>query len=68
MTCSNCCGPSACKWLLAVDELPSVVDADANHAYITPDNKVYVLSYDRSKMIQIGGKQHGLARSVGDVC
>ncbi|WP_277294030.1 hypothetical protein [Streptococcus hyointestinalis] len=56
MTCSNCCGPNACKWLLAVDELPSIVDADANHAYITPDNRVYVLSYDRSKMIQIGGK------------
>lgn len=35
------------SWLVKVDDLPDFFYADINHAYITKDNKVYVLSSDR---------------------
>lgn len=53
MSC-NCCVPTACKWLLQVNKLPSVLDADFKHAYMLPDNSVYVLSANRQNMIPLG--------------
>lgn len=63
MSC-NCCVPTACKWLLMVNKLPSVLDADFNHAYMLPDDSVYVLSANRQNMVQIGaGRASGVNRA-----
>lgn len=54
MSCNcNCCVPTACKWLLLVDKVPSVLDADFQHAYMLPDNSVWVLSSNREDMVQL---------------
>lgn len=63
MSC-NCCVPTACKWLLQVTKLPSVLDADFQHAYMLPDDSVYVLSANRQNMVQIGaGRASGVGRA-----
>lgn len=57
--CSDCM-PWTDKWLVAVDKVPDAFDADINHAYITPDNKVYVLAHDRMSMVLLNKDGEGL--------
>lgn len=49
------CMPDEFTWLLPVDEKPDPFFMDRNHAYITPDNTVYVLDHTRTKVIPLGG-------------
>ncbi|GHU63527.1 hypothetical protein FACS189418_7010 [Clostridia bacterium] len=41
-------------WLVKRDTLPPVSEADRNHAYILPDDTIWVLDYDGNSLIQIG--------------
>lgn len=51
--CQNCM-PSEDTWLVPVEEVPDPFFMDRHHAYITKDNKVYVLSEDRTQAKEIG--------------
>lgn len=54
-----------------VDDLPSLVDATRNHAYITPDNKIYILNADGTGYMQMstsgGGVTVGLSSEDGSI-
>lgn len=51
--CSDCM-PWSETWIKKVDTVPDPFDADINHIYQTPDNKLYILSNDRLKMVEVG--------------
>lgn len=44
----------SCCWLVPVDSKEAILKPDCNHAYITPDDTIWVLDHDRSKLIEIG--------------
>ena len=46
-------------WLVQVDTLPAPEDADYDHAYILPDDSVYVLSHDGTQLVPIGSSGSG---------
>lgn len=54
-----------------VDGLPSIGDATRNHAYITPDNKIYILNADGTGYMQMstdgGGVTVGLSSNDGSI-
>jgi len=49
--------PPQCKdkWLVRVNSKADITNPTRNHAYITPDNSVYVLSHDGSELIEFKG-------------
>lgn len=49
------CMPDEYSWLIRVNEKPDPFLMDNSHAYITPNNTVYVLDHTRSKAIPLGG-------------
>lgn len=49
------CMPDELSWLVPVTEKPDPFLMDRVHAYITPDNVVYVLSHDRTRAIELAG-------------
>lgn len=51
--CSDCMAWSE-TWIKKVDTIPDPFDADLNHIYQTPDDKLYILSNNRLKMIEVG--------------
>ncbi|MDD6383850.1 MAG: hypothetical protein PUG13_00325 [Streptococcus hyointestinalis] len=51
--CSDCM-PWSETWIKKVESVPDPFDADLNHIYQTPDNKLYILSNDRLKMVEVG--------------
>lgn len=51
--CSDCM-PWSETWIKKVDTVPDPFDADLNHIYQTPNNKLYILSNDRLKMVEVG--------------
>jgi hypothetical protein len=51
--------PSEDTWLVPVEEVPDPFFMDRHHAYITKDNKVYVLSEDRTQAKEIGSVNGG---------
>lgn len=51
--CQNCM-PSEDTWLVPVEEVPDPFFMDRHHAYITKDNRVYILSEDRTQAKEIG--------------
>lgn len=53
-TYANVFPPCATYWEKTVDRLPDPKKASRNYMYILPDNSMWVLSYDGSKMIPIG--------------
>lgn len=52
--CQNCM-PSEDTWLVPVEEVPDPFFMDRHHAYITKDNRVYILSEDRTQAKEVGG-------------
>lgn len=56
--CQNCI-PSEDTWLVPVEEVPDPFFMDRHHAYITKDNRVYVLSEDRTQAKEIGSSNGG---------
>lgn len=52
--CQNCL-PKEDTWLVPVESVPDPFFMDRHHAYITKDNRVYVLSEDRTQAKEIGG-------------
>ena len=57
--CQNCM-PDEFSWLVSVDSKPDPFLMDRNHAYITPDNTVFVLDHTRSKAVPISGGGGGV--------
>lgn len=53
------CMPDENGWLVPVDKVPDPFLMDRVHAYVTPDNKVYALSHDRLRAIEITGGSGG---------
>lgn len=51
--CQNCM-PSEDTWLVPVEEVPDPFFMDRHHAYITKDNRVYILSEDMTQAKEIG--------------
>lgn len=49
------CMPDEFSWLVPVDSKPDPFLMDRNHAYITPNNNVYVLDHSRTKSVPLGG-------------
>lgn len=49
------CMPDAFHWLVPVTKEPDPFLMDRNHAYIMPNNTIYVLSHDRTQAIDISG-------------
>lgn len=49
------CMPDECHWLVPVSKKPDPFLMDRNHAYIMPNNTIYVLSHDRTQVIDISG-------------
>ena len=49
------CMPDEYQWLVPMSKEPDPFLMDRNHAYIMPDNTIYVLSHDRTKAIDISG-------------
>lgn len=49
------CMPDECHWLVPVSKEPDPFLMDRNHAYIMPNNTIYVLSHDRTQAIDISG-------------
>ena len=47
------CMPDECHWLVPVSKEPDPFLMDRNHAYIDPNNIIYVLSRDRVRAIKI---------------
>lgn len=47
------CMPDENGWLVPVDKVPDPFLMDRVHAYITPDNKVYALSHDRLRAVEV---------------
>lgn len=45
--------PKIFNWLTPVSQKPDPFLMDRNHAYITPDNSVYVLSFDGLSPIRL---------------
>lgn len=71
---ANCSSPciSYCNTVFQrVDDLPSLGDATRNHAYITPDNKIYILNADGTGYMQMstqgGGVTVGLSSNDGSI-
>lgn len=54
-----------------VDDLPSLTEATRNHAYIAPDNKIYILNADGTGYMQMstdgGGVTVGLSSKDGSI-
>lgn len=67
MNCLNYCNTIFQR----VDDLPSLVDATRNHAYITPDNKIYIINADGTGYMQMstsgGGVTVGLSSEDGSI-
>lgn len=61
--CQDCL-PDEYSWLIRVNEVPDPFLMDNNHAYITPDNTVFVLDHTRSKAVPIGGGGGGIDLST----
>ena len=49
------CMPDEYHWLVPVSKEPDPFLMDRHHAYIMPNNTIYVLSHDRTKAIDISG-------------
>lgn len=49
------CMPDETSWLVPVDSVPDPFMMDRIHAYITPDNTVWVLSKDRTRAVSLTG-------------
>ena len=49
------CMPDEVTWLVPVSKEPDPFLMDRNHAYIMPNNTIYVLSHDRTQAIDISG-------------
>lgn len=60
--CQNCM-PSEDTWLVPVEEVPDPFFMDRHHAYITKDNRVYILSEDRTQAKEIGGGNGNVTHS-----
>lgn len=58
------CMPDEFSWLVSVDSKPDPFLMDRNHAYITPDNTVFVLDHTRSKAVPISGGGGGIDLSL----
>lgn len=54
------CQPDEFSWLILVNEKPDPFFMDSSHAYITPDNTVFVLDHTRSKAVPISGGGGGI--------
>lgn len=54
------CQPDEFSWLIRVNEKPDPFFMDSSHAYITPDNTVFVLDHTRSKAVPISGGGGGV--------
>lgn len=54
------CQPDEFSWLIRVDTQPDPFLMDSSHAYITPDNTVFVLDHTRSKAVPISGGGGGV--------
>lgn len=39
----------------SIEKLPDIEKADCNHAYILPNNDVYVLNYEENKLVKLNG-------------
>lgn len=68
MDCLNFCNTVFKR----VDELPSLIDATRNHAYITPDNNIYIINADGTGYMQMstggsGGVTVGLSSNDGSI-
>lgn len=70
MSCNNCCNdwfslqgqqycqdcmPDELQWLVPIKETPDPFLMDRHHAWITPDNGVYVLDHEGTKAVKING-------------
>ena len=49
------CMPDEYHWLVPVSKEPDPFLMDRHHAYIMPNNTIYVLSHDRTQVIDISG-------------
>ena len=49
------CMPDEYHWLVPVSKEPDPFLMDRHHAYIMPNNTIYVLSHDRTQTIDISG-------------
>ena len=49
------CMPDEYHWLVPVSKEPDPFFMDRHHAYIMPNNTIYVLSHDRTQAIDISG-------------
>ena len=49
------CMPDEYHWLVPVSKEPEPFFMDRHHAYIMPNNTIYVLSHDRTQAIDISG-------------
>ena len=49
------CMPDDYQWLVPMSKEPDPFLMDRHHAYIMPDNTIYVLSHDRTQAIDISG-------------
>lgn len=58
------CQPDEFSWLIRVNEKPDPFFMDSSHAYITPDNTVFVLDHTRSKAVPISGGGGGVDLST----
>lgn len=61
--CQDCL-PDEYSWLIRVNEVPDPFLMDNSHAYITPDNTVFVLDHTRSKAVPISGGGGGVDLST----
>ena len=63
VTPDNC--PSK-YWLVRVNDLSEIREVSFNHAYILPDNSIWVWSHDESRLILLNGAQSELRLEAGD--
>ena len=54
------CMPDEYHWLVPVSKKPDPFLMDRHHAYIMPNNTIYVLSHDRTQAIDISGNDSDL--------
>lgn len=40
-------------WIVVVDDISSVVEPSRDHAYLTPDNELYIWDYNANKLIRV---------------
>lgn len=53
------CFPDEGTWIITKAEKPDPFYADKNHAYLDPQNNLWILNHDRTEMIRINGSGGG---------